>query len=72
MVLYVTKASVPAVYKNAISFFIGSFFLTSEDLDPFERSYVELKTHLGDPVALVSKCKEIMSQVSQLFKTDPR
>jgi hypothetical protein len=60
----------PGTFKNAISFFLGSFFVETADSDPFDRSFEELKTHLQDSVGLVSKCGKLMRQVSLLFEAD--
>jgi hypothetical protein len=70
IVQYVNLKTPPGIYKNAISFFLGSFFPATADVDPFDRSFTELKTLLQDPVALVSKFGSIISQVSLLFEAD--
>ena len=46
IVQFVNLKSPPGTYKNAISFFLGSFFPATADIDPFDRSFAEIKTHL--------------------------
>jgi hypothetical protein len=64
----VTLKAPPAIYKFSISFFLGSFFPTTPDIDPFAVSFEEHKTYLRGSVSLLSKCEKLISEVPLLFE----